>query len=144
MQDRRIGSKRKREIAYAITRLLEPERVYSSAEIETLVRLQVRADVLDEPGMAADHIRRCMVENGFVIRNNLTNEVQASETFLREQGAYAANIAYFQEIAALEPERQIFCPSCKQKLRAAVMAKHYRRNHNSEEEQERIQRSYFR
>lgn len=144
MQDRGIGSKRKREIAYAITRLLEPARIYSASEIETLIRLQVQQTILEEPGMAADHIRRCMVENGFVTRNNLTNEVQVSSDFLNEPGTYSYYISYFQELAKQEPERLIFCPACKQRLRASVIAKHYRRNHNDTEEWERILRSYFR
>jgi hypothetical protein len=63
-----VGTKQKYEIAYLLASLLRAGEVYDSARLDEFIARTVRPDILGRRGYSPDHLRRCMIDNGFLSR----------------------------------------------------------------------------
>jgi hypothetical protein len=137
------GSRRKRDIAMVIASLLQPGRRYSATEIERMVSQNVKATLLTEPGLAADHIRRAMIENGYVERDATTNETWVAPTFEGVQDVHGPRLAKLMSQLAESPDSHGFCPECGRELRIAALLNHYQKKHAHGEPWESVVEQYF-
>jgi hypothetical protein len=138
-----IGSKKKREIAMVIASILEPGRRYSATEIERMVSQNVKGAVLAQRGLAPDHIRRAMIENGYVERDAATNETWVASTFEGIQDVHGPRLARLMSQLAEAPESRGVCPECGSELRIAALLNHYQKKHANGEPWEYIVEQYF-
>ena len=138
-----IGSKKKREIAMVIASILEPGRRYTAAEIERLISQNVKAVVLAQRGLAPDHIRRAMIENGYVERDATTNETWVAPSFQGIHDIHGPRIATFQQQLRDSPDSHGICPECGRELKIAALLNHYQKKHAHGEAWEPIVEAYF-
>jgi hypothetical protein len=138
MAQQHIGSQRKRDIATVITSLLDRDMRYSASSIEHLITTNVRHAVLTQRGLAADHIRRAMIENGYVIRDAKTNETWVSPDFVGISAIHAPRLEKLKNQLELDPDSKDACPECGVKLKMAALLNHYMKKHAGTEKWERI------
>ncbi len=138
-----IGSQMKRDIAYVITSLLEPEQRYSKSAVEQLISDNVRPAILAIPGLAPDHIRLSMLECGFACRDEQTNELWVSPAFSQDHDHHARVLHELKVQADQQPNEEFACPTCQMHLRAGPLFWHYRKKHAGPERWEEIVEAYF-
>lgn len=143
MRKYEVGSKKKREIAFVLVSFLDKKRRYSAHEIEYIVRQSVKAQVLNQPGLAPDHIRRAMIENGYVRRDPITNQTWVSETFSGVGTLRTARLRELSARAESSPEETSPCPLCGEVLKAPALLKHYSKKHSADEEWKNTLDAYF-
>jgi hypothetical protein len=138
-----VGSKRKREVAMMITSFLDQTKRYSAKEIERFISENVRPVILEIPGMAPDHIRRAMIENGYVERDEISNETWVASSFVGYKDRNCRRLKELEAKQATEPDSLAPCPECGRSMTINKLLKHYRRQHSQTEEWERLLEEYF-
>jgi hypothetical protein len=143
MTEQPIGSKKKRDIALVLTSFLERGRKYSAQEIEQFIRNNVKPIVLERTGFAPDHIRRAMIENGYVERDGVTNETWVADTFQGPFEIHTPRLALLKDLECSPPETKLACPECGKVMRANTLYAHYKKRHAIPEWWEEVFDRYF-
>lgn len=126
-----------------IAMLLDPDRRYSSREIEDLISKNVRSSVLEQRGFAPDHIRRAMIENGYAERDEITNETWIAKTFTGIPDVHGPRIAFLMKRLDEAPGSTEICPECGRTMKVDALLRHYQKRHAGEEPWEKVVSRYF-
>ena len=138
-----IGSQKKRDIAMAIVLFLDRDKKYSAQSIERIIVDNVRPVILAQQGFAPDHIRRAMIENGYVERDPATNETWIAPDFVGLEDTHQLRITRLRNQLHTDPESSGRCPECSIELKVATLLNHYLKKHAATERWEQILDQYF-
>ena len=138
-----IGSQKKRDIAMVIASFLNRHEKYSAESIENIIVDNVRPSVLSQRGYAPDHIRRAMIENGYIERDPQTNESWVASGFRGFDDTHRDRINKLTDKLNSQPDKVGQCPECKIELKMAALLNHYLKKHAAAERWEQIVELYF-
>ena len=139
-----IGAQKKRDIALVVvTLLLDRHEKYSAESIEEIIKENVRPSVLVRRGYAPDHIRRAMIENGYVERDPITNETSVAPNFVGFEDTHRQRIADLTGKMNSQPHAKGRCPECNIELKTAALLNHYLKKHAAAERWEQIVEESF-
>lgn len=124
-----VGNQKKFEICYLLAAMLTKDTLYTTIDIENLIRNNVKQEILTTPSYSVDHLRIAMVDNKMLIRKNETYQLSAEY-----QGFENIPELYYQWIERCErvaPDEKIRCPICTKKAYPYILLKHYENKHKA-------------
>src|SRR5215207_5827037 len=129
---RMIGTKQKYEISYLLASFLRAGEMYDSARLDAFIARTVRPDILGRRGYSPDHLRRCMIDNGFLRREPDGSKYWVSESFtgLVEEERRAEEERQNLLLRGAGEEKAV-CPYCGGRYSGGVLLRHYAKKHSS-------------
>lgn len=125
-----VGNQKKFEICYLLASMLTRETKYSAVDIENLIRINIKKNVLSTPSFSVDHIRIAMVDNKLLIRQNeiysLSDEYQGFNIIPE------FNYQWLERCQRESPNEKIRCPVCTKKAYPYILLEHYEKKHRRE------------
>ena len=127
---RLIGTKQKYEIAYLLASFLRAGEVYDSARLDEFIARSVKPDIIARRGYSPDHLRRCMIDNGFLRREPdgsrywVSEPVTGPEEERKEEGRQ-------NQLLRGAVEEKAVCPYCGVRYSGGVLLRHYEKRHAS-------------
>ena len=123
-----IGSRRKQEISYLLVSLLEVAKEYKQEEVDAFIAEYVNPTILEQPGFSVVHIRRCMVDNGYLRREADGKKYWVSEDFVGPDGRERRKREELVRPSDSTDDKRV-CPYCRKKFNKSVILKHYEKKH---------------
>jgi len=124
-----IGTKQKVEIAFLVVSFLDATRLYQDGEIDEFIARNVKSEILQRRGYSIDHLRRAMVDNGFLQRQPDGSRYWVNETFQGPDEQEQAKTTALN-VLALTPQKKVICPYCNQQFSQTVILQHYLKKHS--------------
>ena len=126
-----VGTKQKYEIAYLLASFLQAGEVYDSSRLDEFIARSVKPDILGRRGYSPDHLRRCMIDNGFLLREPDGSRYWVAESVKgveeeRQQEEEKQNL-----LLRGAGEEKAVCPYCGMRYSGGVLLRHYEKRHSS-------------
>ena len=127
-----IGTKQKYELAYLLASFLKAGKIYDSVRMDEYIARSVKPNILERRGYSPDHLRRCMVDNGFLLREPDGSKYWVSESFTglvekeRKEEEEKQNL-----VLRGAREQKAVCPYCGVRYSGHVLLRHYEKKHSS-------------
>ena len=138
-----VGRHEKQEIAYLLVCYLDKNRTYTSQEIDAYIKENVRSDLLEKRGNAVDHLRRNMVENGFLERHPNGSAYWVSETFTTYDEHVDKERRTVLQAIENAPRSYPVCPICGRRIPKPDYPQHYDSTHSVSARWEQIMDRYL-
>jgi hypothetical protein len=122
-------SGKKYELAYLLTAFLERSQEYTKSEIETFIRQNVKAKIINNTGYAVDHIRRAMIDFQFLARTKDDRTYWVSENYIGLGEQDKLNLVKIENLIRDHPDQKTTCPFCPKTCYPIILMKHYNKRH---------------
>ena len=127
-----IGTKQKYELSYLLASFLRAGEAYDSARLDEFIARSVKPDILERRGYSPDHLRRCMIDNGFLRREADGSRYWVSESLTRlvEQERKDEEERQNLILRGAREEKAV-CPYCGVRYSGGVLLRHYEKKHSA-------------
>ncbi len=126
-----VGTKQKYEIAYLLVSFLQPGEVYDSSRLDEFIARSVKPDILARRGYSPDHLRRCMIDNGFLRREPDGSRYWVSEPITGPEEERKEEEERQNLVLRGAREEKAVCPYCGVRYSGGVLLRHYEKKHAS-------------
>lgn len=136
--------KKKAEVAWLMTILLERGKSYAPAELDRLIRDSIRSDLLVDPKFAPDHIRLAMLQHQFLERDatGMAYRVHPEVMLPNENEQLFRKL--HEDSLKINPQDMLRCPFCGESHRASGVVNHFARRHRLAGQWELLMERYAR
>lgn len=130
---RMVGTKQKYEIAYLLASFLRAGETYDSSRLDEFIARSISPDILGRRGYSPDHLRRCMIDNGFLRREPDGSRYWVAESFANpvEEERKAEEERQNLLLRGAGEEKAV-CPYCGERYSGGVLLRHYEKKHSSD------------
>src|SRR5215207_11346000 len=128
---RMIGTKQKYEISYLLASFLRAGEMYDSARLDAFIARTVRPDILERRGYSPDHLRRCMIDNGFLRREPDGSRYWVPEPLTGPEEERQGEKERQELLLRGADEEKAVCSYCGERYSGGVLLRHYEKKHAS-------------
>lgn len=125
-----VGTKQKVEIAFLLVAFLDSRKRYKDDEINEFIVRSVKRAILGRQGYSVDHLRRAMIDNGFLKRKADGSRYWVNSTFRGPDEQEEDKTGALDLLCRLTPNEKVSCPYCKRTFSATVLLPHYLKKHS--------------
>lgn len=132
---------KKKEIAEFILSNMST-RTYEKAALDSLISSLVKSQYLSQPMYAVDHLRRALVDYGYMEKDPFTEVYEVKVGVVGLQQRHELIQDQLEQLAETCPEDKIECDYCDYAAKPVAMLNHYLKKHAFDKYLQRITKEF--